>query len=324
MGAFRRLLVEDERSGGQPGRRGLEAGLLRFFGTTRRDEAAYVNRAQNNLRESIWAFVSGLHQLVVEEHEEDKIVQDHISRVRAAVTSQDTGQLKRETMAAVSAMESLMESRRERQREQFSQLAGQLKDLGRELEDARKESALDGLTRLPNRKAFDDYITRSVELHSLMGRSASLLMVDDDNLKVINDTNGHTVGDDALRQVTRALSRTILRKVDFVCRLGGDEFAVILQETDARDALALGEKLRRSPAGRPRHAKRGRPNARVHNLDRCSRTAPRRRRPGLDQPRRSGPVRSQAPRPRSDRDPLLPRQLSLPENSRRNETRLGR
>jgi diguanylate cyclase (GGDEF)-like protein len=162
------------------------------------------------------------------------------------VANQDTTDLKRETMAAVSAMEALTHSRRERQREQFSMLADKLKDLGRELEDARRESALDALTGLPNRRTFDAYVTRSIELHSLMGRPASLLIIDVDNFKVINDTFGHSVGDDALRQVTRSLSRTILRKVDFVCRMGGDEFAVILQETDGTDAVALGDKLRRS------------------------------------------------------------------------------
>jgi diguanylate cyclase (GGDEF)-like protein len=221
-------------------------GLLRFFGTTRRDETAYVHRALKDLRESIWAFVSGLHQLVLEEHEEGKVAQEHIGRVKAACASQDTDYLRRETMAAVSVMEKLLENRKERQRHQFSVLADKLKDLGQELEDARRESALDGLTGLPNRKAFDDYITRSIELHSLTVKPTSLLLIDVDNFKAINDTYGHPVGDDALRHVTRALSRTILRKMDFVCRLGGDEFAVIVQETGIDGARVLGEKLRRS------------------------------------------------------------------------------
>ena len=141
-----------------------------------------------------------------------------------------------------------MVARRDRQRQQFTVLAEKLKSIGRELEDARRESALDALTNLPNRRSFDDYITRSIELHSLLGQPACLLMVDVDNFKQINDTFGHPIGDEALRMVARALARTFLRRVDFVCRYGGDEFVVILQETEHQGALALGEKLRRTMA----------------------------------------------------------------------------
>lgn len=221
-------------------------GLLRFFGDTRRDEAAFVVRGQNNLRESIWAFVSGLHHLVLEEHEEGKLADEHIRRVKLAVEGNDTEALKKETMAAVSVMESLMSTRRARQQEEFSRLAEKLRNLGRELEDARREGCLDALTGLPNRKEFDAYVQKSIELHTITGRPACLLMVDVDQFKQINDTFGHPVGDEALKLVTRALSRTILRRVDFVCRFGGDEFAIILQETDAAGAWVLGEKLRRA------------------------------------------------------------------------------
>jgi diguanylate cyclase (GGDEF)-like protein len=142
-------------------------------------------------------------------------------------------------------MEQLMAHRKERQREQFAVLADKLKNLGRELEDARRESALDPLTGLANRKAFDEYITRSIELHSLLGQPASLMMIDVDNFKSINDTYGHTAGDTALRQIANVLSKTFLRRVDFVCRYGGDEFAVILQETKLANAQLLAERLRR-------------------------------------------------------------------------------
>ncbi|MBV6521976.1 MAG: hypothetical protein MNPFHGCM_02120 [Gemmatimonadaceae bacterium] len=223
-------------------------GLTQYFGGSRRDEAEYVARALGDLRDSVWAFVSALHQLVLEEHEEGRIATEHFARVKAAVAGNSTEQLKRETVAAISVMENLMVARRDRQRQQFTALADRLKSLGKELEDARRESALDPLTRLPNRRAFDDYATRTIELHSLLGQPASLLMIDVDNFKQINDTFGHASGDEALRQVGRALARTFLRRVDFVCRFGGDEFGVILQETGSQGAAALAEKLRQAIA----------------------------------------------------------------------------
>lgn len=235
----------DQRPGGGVLSRDWK-GLAQFFGSARRDESEYVGRALGDLKQSIWAFVSALHQLVLEEHEEGRIASEHFARVKAAVAGSSTEVLKRETVAAIAVMEQLMATRAERQRQQFTSLAEKMKGIGRELEDARRESSLDPLTRLPNRRSFDDYITRSIELHSLLSQPASLMMIDVDNFKEINDTYGHTVGDEALRLVARALARTFLRRVDFVCRYGGDEFGVILQETGHQGASALGEKLRRA------------------------------------------------------------------------------
>lgn len=220
-------------------------GLIHFFGEQRRDESKYVTRVLSDFRDVTWAFVSAVHTVVVEEHEESRIANDQLSRMRVAVESNSTDLMKREALAVVSVMEKLIEHRKERQREQFAILADKLKNLGRELEDARRESAIDGLTGLHNRKSFDDYIGRSIELHTLLGQPGCLMMVDIDRFKLINDTYGHPVGDAALRQISNTLSRTFLRRVDFVSRYGGDEFAIILQETGVDNAFMLAERLRR-------------------------------------------------------------------------------
>ncbi len=220
-------------------------GLSQFVGETRRDESKYVVRALDDMRSVVWSFVAAIHQVVVEEHEEARITGDHLGRMRMAVESNSTDLIKREALAVVSVIEQLMSTRKERQQEQFAVLADKLKNLGRELEDARRESAVDPLTGLANRKAFDEYITRCIELHSLLGQPASLMMIDVDNFKSINDTYGHTAGDTALRQIANVISKTFLRRVDFVCRYGGDEFAVVLQETKLANAQLLAERLRR-------------------------------------------------------------------------------
>ncbi len=226
-------------------------GLTHFFGDARRDESKYVTRVLQDFREMTWAFVSAVHTVVVEENEESKIAQTQMSRMRVAVDSNSTDLMKREALAVVGVMEKLIEHRKERQREQFATLADKLKHLGRELDDARRESSIDGLTALHNRKSFDDYITRSIELHTLLGQPGCLMMVDMDSFKGINDTYGHPVGDAALRQVSNALSKTFLRRVDFVARYGGDEFAVILQETNPANATMLAERLRKTVSELP-------------------------------------------------------------------------
>ncbi|MEP7347704.1 MAG: diguanylate cyclase, partial [Gemmatimonadaceae bacterium] len=185
MGASRPGSTENQPAGGVLFRDWK--GLQQYFGGSRRDEADFVARSLGDLRESVWAFVSALHQVVLEEHEEGRITSELFARVKAAVEGNSTEDLKRETTAAIAEMENLLLARRDRQRQQFTVLAEKLKSSGQELEDARRESTLDPLTRLPNRRAFDDYVTRSIQLHSLLAQPACLLMIDVDNFKLIND-----------------------------------------------------------------------------------------------------------------------------------------
>lgn len=226
-------------------------GLVQAFGEQRGDESKYVTRVLADFRDVTWAFVSAVHGIVTEEREESRIASDQMTRMRVAVESNSTDLIKREALAVVGVMEKLIEHRKERQQQQFALLADKLKSLGRELEDARRESGIDALTGLANRKAFDDYITRCIELHSLLGQPASLMMIDIDRFKSINDSMGHPAGDTVLRQVANVLSRTFLRRVDFVARYGGDEFTVILQETSLSNATMLAERLRRQIAELP-------------------------------------------------------------------------
>jgi diguanylate cyclase (GGDEF)-like protein/PAS domain S-box-containing protein len=106
----------------------------------------------------------------------------------------------------------------------------------------------DPLTGLANRSTFDTEILRQLDRSARYGEEASVLVIDLDGFKCINDAHGHAAGDQALRQVARAIERR-LRKSDVVARLGGDEFAVLLPRTavvgatvvarDVLDELAL-------------------------------------------------------------------------------------
>lgn len=234
---------EDERPGARLLYRDWK-GLVQFFAEHRRNEGQYVTRSMDDLRAVIWEFVSAVHHVVVDEQEVGRVAGQQLERVKEAVEGNSVELIKREAMAAVSVMAATVESRRKRHQEQFARLADKLKNLGRELEEARRESTQDSLTGLANRKAFDGFITRSIELHSLLGEPASLMMIDVDRFKTVNDSRGHPAGDAVLRQVSLALSKTFLRRCDFVCRYGGDEFAVILQETDLAISSGIAERLR--------------------------------------------------------------------------------
>lgn len=101
----------------------------------------------------------------------------------------------------------------------------------------------DGLTGLFNRRCFDETLLREVERARRFGRPLSLVMIDLDNLKTINDQLGHLAGDEAIRQVGEALAKRT-RQVDIAARYGGEEFAVILLETATEGAQIAAESWR--------------------------------------------------------------------------------
>jgi diguanylate cyclase (GGDEF)-like protein len=106
-------------------------------------------------------------------------------------------------------------------------------------------STTDELTKLPNRRYFNERLTREVSSSRRWGHPVSVLVIDIDHFKKLNDREGHAAGDEALIAVAEVL-RTSLREVDVVARWGGEEFVVILDRTAEADAIVVGEKLRRA------------------------------------------------------------------------------
>jgi two-component system, cell cycle response regulator len=124
-------------------------------------------------------------------------------------------------------------------------------DLGKRLMVLNKElevlSITDGLTKLYNRRYFQDQLLRAFDQSFRYRRPLSVLLVDIDEFKGINDRYGHTVGDRVLEEVSTALAQSA-RSTDLVARYGGDEFAIVAPETNAADAYQFAERIRRRVA----------------------------------------------------------------------------
>jgi diguanylate cyclase (GGDEF)-like protein len=106
-----------------------------------------------------------------------------------------------------------------------------------------KEARTDYLTGLANRPEFERAIDRAVASAERHKRRLALMMIDLDNLKEINDTYGHHVGDEAIRVLASELQRAV-RATDTCGRLGGDEFGVAMPDADERDAREVGLRVR--------------------------------------------------------------------------------
>ncbi len=113
----------------------------------------------------------------------------------------------------------------------------------RRFEMVSRQAFTDALTGLPNRRAFDDRLESETRRSSRYQHPFTLMMLDLDGFKGVNDVHGHPAGDEVLQQVAARL-RQSLRDTDFFARYGGDEFAVILPETDRETATNMAGRLK--------------------------------------------------------------------------------
>ncbi len=130
--------------------------------------------------------------------------------------------------------------------EYFNQLLKTVHDYNAKLEEL---SVRDPLTGLYNRRKFEEFMKYEIIRTNRSGNSFSVIMIDLDNFKYINDTFGHPIGDMVLKELSAMLGNC-LRRGDVLARLGGDEFAIILPETEPGKGLQLANKLHQTLASK--------------------------------------------------------------------------
>jgi diguanylate cyclase len=124
------------------------------------------------------------------------------------------------------------------------QLTRRVRQQNRQLEALNR---IDRLSQLSNRSHWEETVMIEYQRYKRSGRTASLLMIDIDHFKAVNDRFGHGVGDDVIRSMGLLLRRS-LRKADLAGRYGGEEFGVLLPDTAEQGALAIAERLREAIA----------------------------------------------------------------------------
>jgi two-component system, sensor histidine kinase LadS len=107
-------------------------------------------------------------------------------------------------------------------------------------------SVTDALTKVHNRRYFDETIKKEYDRSARSGTPLSLMLIDIDYFKRINDSVGHLAGDECLKLVASALAASVGRSTDLVARYGGEEFAVVLPATEHVHALEVAERIRQA------------------------------------------------------------------------------
>jgi diguanylate cyclase len=219
------------------------SGLVGFMREQRRAESEYVVRSLGGFREAVLCFASCLSNTLSEERQSDVALGAQLDTLTHAIATRDAALICAEAERVVGAVRNSISLRRQRETEQTLALGERVRELREELSETRKKAEVDALTQLSNRAAFDAHLAHLASMGLLLGDAPWLMLVDLDHFKAINDNFGHPAGDEVLRQVSHCLSRTFLRKQDFVGRYGGEEFAAVLLDTSQAQMVILAERL---------------------------------------------------------------------------------
>jgi diguanylate cyclase (GGDEF)-like protein len=209
----------------------------------RRREVGYVVKAIDDLRRALCLFTTAFSRVVGEDGKADSLVKEQLARLEGAAKDHDTDAITREALATVQVVGESIDRRAARHRAQLGELGASVRHLTDQLQQAKQAGETDGLTRVPNRRSFDDFLVRAAELAPFASGELYLMMVDVDRFKPINDAYGHGAGDTVLKAVADCLARTFPRRGDLVARYGGDEFAVVLRDVRAEEARMLADRL---------------------------------------------------------------------------------
>lgn len=213
--------------------------VRRFFSDRRQAEKSFVMDRLHGYRGLVDDLVAGLRDVTAQNQNTEDSVLGSLSSVEDAV---DTGMMpviKNALSDTIQKVTETFDEQRRNYEKQLTELKKRMSSLREDLNQAREEMTRDPLTEAYNRRAFDSAILQGLNMHFILRQAVTVLMIDLDKFKDINDTYGHAAGDDVLRSVGECLARSFIRKNDLIARYGGDEFSVILTDTSAEQTSAL-------------------------------------------------------------------------------------
>ena len=166
-----------------------------------------------------------------------------VEAINASLNVAKQGSAEEQSAGVTSALTRIVDANESLQR-RLEAAEQQIKAQAEEIQTHESEARTDSLTKIANRRAFDDELNKRFSEWQRKANPFSLVILDVDHFKKFNDTHGHQAGDEVLRQVAQALEHAT-RDMDIPCRYGGEEFGVVLPGTTARDAKGLAERIRK-------------------------------------------------------------------------------
>ncbi|NJM09944.1 MAG: GGDEF domain-containing protein [Bdellovibrionaceae bacterium] len=217
--------------------------LRQFFSAYRIDETTYFQKTFEDFRTIIWDFVDQLAEDVGQEQKDDFEIRQSLDELKEAVESNSIDDLKNRSRKFIDHYIEKQFKKDKRRSTRMKSIRKNLSKVKKQLGEASSAARTDHLTNAYNRKTFDEYCENFCKLLQASGQQVTVLLVDIDHFKRINDTYGHPVGDFVLKELVQSLKTVFNREADLVARIGGEEFAIILPDYNTDHAMKKAEEL---------------------------------------------------------------------------------
>jgi diguanylate cyclase (GGDEF)-like protein len=227
----------DEARGGGAGLLRDWAGLHRFFDEQRRHESEFVARSLKGLRGTVLTLARFLGGGAGEDRESDAQVELCLQALARALGTGDMTGVSRAAAVVIESAREAMANRRTREARQLAALSEQLRQLREDLADGLKNAVLDPTTGLLGRAPYEQQLEQLCALGALLEQRPWLVLIE------VKPGRGTTVDDASLTEVAKVLTRTFLRKQDFVARSGTKEFALLSADMTEEQLGAALERL---------------------------------------------------------------------------------
>ena len=207
----------------------------------------YLEEREGELKDIIDLLAKAMVTLDIDNQEYNQEIYKQGEKLEQITRLDDIKKIKRVLMQEIETIKQTVREKQNRDIKKLKSLSKKVCRLNEELQKARADSVIDGLTGIHNRKAFDRYIKKLIDQNQMAPTAFALLMVDIDDFKGVNDAYGHQTGDRVLLALANKCCHFI-RNEDFMARYGGDEFVLVLPNATLQNANKKAQKLCKSIA----------------------------------------------------------------------------
>jgi diguanylate cyclase len=199
-------------------------------------EKDYLNDREKEFKNIITLLTNGMNTLSEENQSFNARIYQRSAKLEEITYLNDIRQIKEELKQEVEQIKHCIRAKQLQDAQRLAALTHEVELLKVDFQKAQQDSLTDGLTGVYNRLAFDTHLSKLIDRNTVTSVPFSLLLLDIDNFKHINDTYGHPVGDRVILAVAQQC-KALIRQNDFVARYGGEEFAIMLPGASLRHGL---------------------------------------------------------------------------------------
>ena len=219
--------------------------LRQFFSSYRIDEYSYVQNTFDDFKRIVWDFADQLSEDIQFENNKEKHLETNLKDLKEAVEANSIDILRLKSREFINSYVEYQSQKNELRKKRIASTKRNLDTVKKQLMEANNNLNVDHLTSASNRKSFDEYLKKVAQINKLNGGHVSIIMIDIDFFKKINDSYGHDIGDFVLKECVNMLKQVFNKENEMVARIGGEEFVVVLPNHSAEHAVVRAEEAQK-------------------------------------------------------------------------------